>query len=224
MSWRLLVLSACAVMSLTGCGHLERVSGLMAGLTAGTPAHHADGPVPVWREPIHLRASLTEHPPPAMLDVTPVAPYVLDTGDHLRIFVYGQAGLSRLYMIDHAGLISLPLAGTIRARGLTTAALARAIAQRLSLDHVTEPRVTVEVRQNRPFFILGEVNRAGQYPFVNRMTVETAVAVAGGYRPGANAARFRLTRRTDGLVEVLEVPASFAVQPGDTIYVHARSL
>ena len=149
-------------------------------------------------------------------------PYLLDTGDRLRVFVYGQPNLSRLYGVDHDGRITVPLIGAVNARGQTTAALEGTIRSRLGAQFVKDPQVTVDVQQNRPFFILGEVRSAGQYPYVSGMTIETAVAIAGGYSERANERRFKLTRRTDGLVDIMEVPPDYVVRPGDTVYVHER--
>ena len=108
------------------------------------------------------------------------------------------------------------------ARAKTTHQLQSTIRARLGAEFVKDPQVTVDIQQNRPFFILGEVRNAGQYPFVSGLTVEAAVAVAGGYQERASEERFRITRRSNGLVEVLEVPADFPVQPGDTVYVRER--
>ena len=149
-------------------------------------------------------------------------PYLLDTGDRLRIFVYGQPNLSRLYGVDHDGRITVPLIGAVNARGQTTAALEGTIRSRLGAQYLKDPQVTVDVQQNRPFFILGEVRSAGQYPYVSGMTIETAVAIAGGYSERANERRFKLTRRIDGLVDIMEVPPDYVVRPGDTVYVHER--
>lgn len=151
-------------------------------------------------------------------------PYLLDTGDRLRIFVYGQPNLSRIYVVDQGGKIAVPLIGNVSARGLTTDGLTRVIARRLGAEYVRDPQVTVDLQQNRPFFILGEVRNAGQYPYVSGMTVETAVAIAGGYSERASTRSFRVTRRVDGLVEEFETPAGYVIKPGDTVFVHERFL
>jgi len=148
--------------------------------------------------------------------------YVLDTGDRLRVFVYGQPNLSRLYSVDQAGNISVPLIGNIRARGLTTPQLERAIEQRLLRGLVREPHVTVDVQQNRPFFILGEVRAPGQFPYVTGMTVEMAVAIAGGFGERANERKARLSRRSATYNEVIDVPMDTELEPGDTIYIYER--
>ncbi len=171
-----------------------------------------------WGEPTIVPAALIG--PKAGADSD--GPYLLDTGDRLRVFVYGQPNLSRLYTVDHSGIITVPLIGAVRARGLTTAALESAIRSRLGTQFVRDPQVTVDVQQNRPFFILGEVRNAGQYPYVSGMTVETAVAIAGGYTERASLRKFRLTRRINGYVEQIEAPGDYVVQPGDTVFVFER--
>ena len=96
------------------------------------------------------------------------------------------------------------------------------IKRRLGAEFVKDPQVTVDVHQNRPFFILGEVKTAGQYPYVSGMTVETAVAIAGGYSERASDRSFRISRRIDGMVETIEAPADYPIQPGDTVLVRER--
>ena len=149
-------------------------------------------------------------------------PYLLDTGDRLRIFVYGQPNLSRLYIVDHDGKVTVPLIGQVRARGLTTYALESTIRSKLGSQFVKDPQVTVDIQQNRPFYVLGEVRTAGQFPYVSGMTVETAVAIAGGYSERANERRMKVTRRIDGVMEIMDVPPDYVILPGDTVYVYER--
>jgi polysaccharide export outer membrane protein len=162
--------------------------------------------------------------PPQMVDPAD-GPYLLDTGDKLRIFVYAHPNLSRLYTVDQQGMVSVPLIGDVPARGRTSRGFARAIAARLGSQYVKDPQVTVDVAQNRPFFILGEVRSAGQYPYVSGMTVQEAVAIAGGYGDRASERRVQTTRRhVGGIVEKMDVPPDYTVLPGDTIYVYERWL
>jgi polysaccharide export outer membrane protein len=149
-------------------------------------------------------------------------PYLLDTGDRLRVFIYGQPNLSRAYTVDHDGKITVPLIGSVEARGRTTEELQRQIRQRLATQYVRDPQVTVDILQNRPFFILGEVRNSGAYPFVSGMTVETAIALAGGYTERASSRSFRITRRINGFIEQVDVPIDYVVQPGDTVFVYER--
>ncbi|MCW5681596.1 MAG: polysaccharide export protein [Xanthobacteraceae bacterium] len=149
-------------------------------------------------------------------------PYTLDTGDKLRVVVFGQEGVSNSYAIDASGHISMPLIGAVPARGLTTAQLAGTITGKLKSGYIREPHVAVEVETYRPFFILGEVTAAGQYAYVNNLTIETAVAIAGGFTPRANRANFTVARNISGRTIHATVPFHYAIRPGDTITVHER--
>jgi polysaccharide biosynthesis/export protein len=161
-------------------------------------------------------------PPQAVADTD--GPYLLDTGDRLRVFVYGQPNLSRGYTVDHDGTITVPLIGSVTARGKTVKDLAASIRSKLGTEFVRDPQVTVDIQQNRPFFILGEVKTAGQYPYVSGMTIETAIAIAGGHSDRASMRSYRLTRRVNGFVEVIEAPGDYVMQAGDTVFVHERFL
>ena len=152
----------------------------------------------------------------------PVGPYRLASGDKLRIFVYAQPSLSRIYNVDSEGFVSVPLIGNVRAHGMTTRALEGVIASRLGAEFVRDPHVTVDIQQYRPFFILGEVKTAGQYPYVGGLTVNAAVAIAGGFSERANERKVQITRRMKEGVAKLEVPGDTEVRPGDTIYVKER--
>ena len=149
-------------------------------------------------------------------------PYILDTGDRLRVVVFGQDGLTNSYVIDASGGITMPLIKAVTARGLTTQQLARAIADRLRRGFVREPHVAIEVEVYRPFFILGEVTTPGQYAYVPHMTVENAVAIAGGFTPRAHRWDIRIDRSVPGGVLRKAVPLLTRVWPGDTIVVTER--
>jgi len=148
--------------------------------------------------------------------------YVLSTGDKLRIIVFGQDSLSNIYQVDAAGRITMPLIGAVSVGGMTTASAGGAIEAKLKGGYIREPKVTVEVDTYRPFFILGEVTTSGQFSFVNGMTVQTAVAIAGGFTPRAQRNHAELTRRTGRGVQTAEVPITYQVRPGDTIVIKER--
>lgn len=150
------------------------------------------------------------------------APYRLDSGDRLRVIVFGQEDLSGEYAVDGAGQISIPLIPAVPARGLTTDELEQSIVSVLSQTLLRDPSVSVEVLSFRPFFILGEVTNAGQYPFVAGMTVKTAVAIAGGYTHRANERHARITRNLGDRIVEIAVDTNTAVQPGDTILIRER--
>ncbi len=149
-------------------------------------------------------------------------PYTLANGDRLRVIVFGQDSLSNTYAVDSVGHISMPLIGSVGAKGQTTKALEQQIASRLRGGFLREPKVSVEVEQYRPFFILGEVTTSGQYPFVNGMTVQTAVAIAGGFQPRADRYVAEVTRAINGEVVSGKVPLDTPVRPGDTITIRER--
>jgi polysaccharide export outer membrane protein len=150
------------------------------------------------------------------------ASYKLDTGDRLRVVVYGQEGLTNLYAIDASGVIALPLIGPVTARGRTAAALATEISGRLRNGYIREPSVAVEIDAYRPFFILGEVAAPGQYPYVPNLTVEGAVAIAGGFAPRAKRDAVGLTHVTiDGALRTV-VSLDTLIDPGDTVQVGER--
>ncbi len=148
--------------------------------------------------------------------------YRLDAGDKLRVVVYGQEGLTNTYAISAGGSITMPLIGSVPARGRTPAGLAADITAKLRNGFIRDPSVAVEIEAYRPFFILGEVAAPGQYPYVPNMSVESAVAIAGGFSPRARRDSVTLTH-TDrtGLMRVV-VPLGTAISPGDTILVGER--
>jgi polysaccharide export outer membrane protein len=149
-------------------------------------------------------------------------PYRLDAGDKLRIVVYGQEGLTNTYAVDAGGSITMPLIGAVRARGLTPAELAASVTAHLKKGYLREPYVAAEVESYRPFFILGEVAAPGQYPYVPNLTVESAVAIAGGFTPRAQRNIVKLTRAGQGGVAQADVPPGTMLKPGDTVVIGER--
>jgi polysaccharide biosynthesis/export protein len=150
------------------------------------------------------------------------AAYRLDAGDKLRVVVYGQDGLTNTYAIDAGGSITMPLIGSVAARGRTPASLAAEISAKLRNGYIRDPSVAVEVESYRPFFILGEVAAPGQYPYVPNMSVESAVAIAGGFSPRARRDRVTLTHTDSSGSIRLIVPLGTAISPGDTVQVGER--
>ena len=148
--------------------------------------------------------------------------YTLGTGDHVRVTVFGEPDLSGDFEIDATGKISMPLVGDIKVGGLRLRDAEATIAQALSQGYLANPRVNVEVLNYRPFYIIGEVKTPGSYPYVNGMSVLTAVALAGGYTYRARENRVVITHANDP--QRREVPATpdTPVLPGDIIRVPER--
>ncbi len=154
---------------------------------------------------------------PPVADASAVGGYVLGANDRLRLIVFGEENLSGEFQIDAGGSVSLPLIGEIKASGLEVRALMRAIESRLADGYLRDPKVSIEVLSARPFYILGEVQRAGQYPFVNGMTAPNAVATAGGFAPLADQTRVLIKRAGQAAEMELPLDAQTAILPGDTI-------
>lgn len=159
---------------------------------------------------------------PATYLVETKGPYQLDTGDVVRVTVYGDAELSRTYKVDDKGAVAFPLVGPVPVRGGTTEDAAQRLARALANGYMRNPDVAVEIDQYRPFFIQGEVKNAGQFPYVYGMTVRAAISTAGGYTETADRARAVVYRRQGSEMVKGSVDLDFPIFPGDTIVVQER--
>ena len=148
--------------------------------------------------------------------------YRLGAGDRTRVNVFGHEDLSGEFAIDGAGRMSLPLIGVVEANGLTTKELAALIVERLKPDYLRNPRVSVDVVEYRPFYIIGEVRNPGSYPFVSNMTVVNAIAVAGGYTYRASKKKMTVIRADDPQKTRQRVTEDARIYPGDVIEVPER--
>jgi protein involved in polysaccharide export with SLBB domain len=154
--------------------------------------------------------------------IQPVAAqnYQLGPGDELRISVFGFDTITNVYTVSDAGTISLPLLNSMNVDGLSSADVETAIAGTLrSRDLAPNASVSVQVQKFRPFYILGEVQKPGQYPYTPGMTVLTAVSIAGGYTFRANTHQAALTRTHKRVSSKSRAGPDAAVLPGDTIVV-----
>lgn len=167
-----------------------------------------------------LRAPGSNLPP---LPAPKPGAYALGPGDVLAIRIYDQPQLSGSYQVSDGGTIDLPLLGPIPAAGCGAAALAGAIAGALQANGlILHPSVAVEVSTYRPFYILGEVNSPGQYPFRPGMTVLTAISIAGGFTYRACQDYTGVTRVTGGTAAQYRAPLFALVQPGDVVTIFER--
>jgi polysaccharide export outer membrane protein len=146
----------------------------------------------------------------------------LASGDKVRITVFGEDKLSGEYQVDTGGFVSLPLAGSLMAAGLTGPELERALEGKFKGTYLRNPRVTVEVLTFRPFYVLGEVTKPGEYPFRSGLNVLSAIAIAGGATYRASTSKVSIQR--SGSTEMKEYPQSPTVRiyPGDLIRVPER--
>ena len=248
-AFRLPIIAAVAALALSGCMHtaspvaMGSPQGDLDSLAYGQPYAYAPssqvadssggGAINA------LRAALATAPrgyapqpvaTPVAYDAYAAAPapvrydggYKLDAGDKLRVVVYGQEGLTDTYAIDAGGAITMPLIGSVPARGRNPASLAAEISAKLRNGYIRDPSVAVEIESYRPFFILGEVAAPGQYPFVPNMTVESAVAIAGGFSPRARRDAVTLTHADASGTARYVVPLGTSLGPGDTVLVGER--
>lgn len=148
--------------------------------------------------------------------------YVLGPSDRVRLKVYGEQDITGDYEVDTNGYISVPLAGRVKAAGLTTRQLEKSVAAALSKGLLRDPRVNAEVATYRPFFILGEVKKAGEYPYKAGLTVLDAVASAGGYTYRANERKVVIRRAGSNVEETHALDAPVPIFPGDNIRVPER--
>ena len=151
------------------------------------------------------------------------AEYRLGANDRLRITVFGQPTLTGEYTLDGNGTLAFPLIGEVKASGMTTNELQRAIATKLEPDYLVNPSISAEVLSRRPFYVIGEVQKPGNYPYVTDMTALNAVAIAGGFTYRAKTTQFYLKRLDqDGkMVRIVARPDTL-VRPGDTLEVRER--
>lgn len=152
------------------------------------------------------------------------AEYRLAPGDKMHIIVFGEDTLTGDYVLTSAGNLSFPLVGSIPATGKTVEQLQAALAASLADGYVKNPRVSMQVISFRPFYILGEVNKPGEYPVSTGLTLEQAVASAGGYTYRANTRRIsvkRATETSEKLVDLRKDPVVI-IRAGDTIRIKER--
>lgn len=151
-----------------------------------------------------------------------VEQYQLGAGDQIKVTVYGEDDLSGEFEIDGQGKIALPLIGTVVVGGKRLDDAEGVIREMLADGYLVTPRVNLEVMNYRPFYILGEVDQPGSYPYVNDMTVLNAIALASGFTYRANKKKIEVTRKIDGIEQKITVDITAKVLPGDIIRIDER--
>ncbi len=148
--------------------------------------------------------------------------YKLGPDDHVKVVVFGEDTLTGDFAVGGTGKISMPLIGDLQAAGLTVQELTAEIGKALSDGYLKDPKVSVEIIVYRPFFILGEVNKPGTYPYTNALTIQNAVATAGGYTYRANTHKVFIKHEGDKNEREIPLSGTVPVAPGDTIRVGER--
>lgn len=150
--------------------------------------------------------------------------YTLDTGDIVRVTVYGDDTLTNTYTVTDKGTIAFPLVGQVAARGQTLTTIERMITELLANGYMISPKVSVEVATYRPFYIEGAVSRSGQYPYAYGMTARAAIATAGGFAEYADQGRVNVYRRVGKAMTKQSIGLDQPILPGDTVVVLERWL
>lgn len=156
------------------------------------------------------------------LAASATAPHRFQGGEKIKINVFNEPSLSGDYDVDPNGMVSLPLAGTVRAVGLTQAQFEKELAQKFRSDYLRNPKVTVSILQFRPIYIVGEVEKQGEYPFKPGLNVLTAMAGAGGGTYRANRSYVLIQHYGENGMRQYPQQGGTMVLPGDLIKVPER--
>jgi polysaccharide biosynthesis/export protein len=148
--------------------------------------------------------------------------YRVGAGDRLTIRVAGEPELTADYLVDASGNISMPYVQTVTVAGMTAPRIETMVADRLRQGYLRDPQVSAQVTSLRPFYILGEVNTAGSFAYQPGITVQNAIAIAGGYGARADQQKVLITRKTADGTSTYKVPVTTQIYPGDIIYIRER--
>lgn len=148
--------------------------------------------------------------------------YKLGTGDEVKVTVFGEPDLSGTFVVDGQGTITMSLIGQIEVVNLSVTETSRILEARLKDGWLRDPKVAAELVKGRPYYILGEVNKPGEYPFVSGLTVMNAIASAGDFTYRADKFRILVKSSDSPNEREVELTPTTAVRPGDTIRVRER--
>jgi polysaccharide export outer membrane protein len=148
--------------------------------------------------------------------------YRLGPGDKLRIIVFGENELSGEFFVDDSGAIDLPLIGDVPATGVTVGEFEDRVVARFKEGYLRDPKVSIEVLNYRPFFIIGEVRNGGEYPYKSGLTIQDAVAMAGGFSYRANQKTVYIRRAGENDEQVYDATQRVPISPGDNIRIPER--
>jgi len=213
----------------TAMSFVQRVSVaafLMLAMIVGPDnrAFAQDGSLPGPSQPTAVQAPQSGPQTLSPAAVIPITDehYRLGTGDKLRINVYGEADLSGEFVVDGSGQVQLPLVGQVKAAGLTLHEFIIEVATALKEGYLKDPKVSVEVMNYRPFYIMGEVNKPGEYPYENGLTVLGAIALAGGFTYRADDSEVYVRHAGSTKEQVMKADATAKINPGDIVRVAER--
>ncbi len=149
--------------------------------------------------------------------------YRLGTGDKVRVIVYGEADLGGEFQVDATGYVRLPMIGQVKAAGLTAHDLEGSITTALGNGYLNDPRINVEVTTYRPFYVIGEVQKPGEYPYANGITASSAIAVAGGFTGKAVESVIYVRHQGEDTEHRMVVNEATPIRPGDVVRVNSTT-
>ncbi|MBB4200303.1 polysaccharide biosynthesis protein [Rhodoblastus sphagnicola] len=158
----------------------------------------------------------------ALIQAAATSSPALQPGDKIRVTVFGEDRLSGEYEIDSAGYVSLPLAGTVKLGGLSKLQAERALSAKFTTEYLRNPKLTVDIASFRPFYVMGEVAKPGEYPFKNGLNVMSAIALAGGHTIRAKDSMVRIKHVGDEGFKEYNLSPTIPVLPGDLLFVPRR--
>jgi polysaccharide export outer membrane protein len=164
---------------------------------------------------------VTESEQRAMVEAASASPH-LQAGEKIRLTVYGEPSLSGDYQIDPSGFISLPLAGTMKASGLTQAELEQALSKKFRSEYLKNPKVTVSIVEFRPFYIIGEIEKPGAYSYTSGLNALSAIAIAGGTTYRASKSTILIQHPGESGLREYQLTSNVPILPGDIIRVPQR--
>jgi polysaccharide export outer membrane protein len=167
-----------------------------------------------------ILAGCAQSPPP--LPGLASGQYRLNTGDTVRILVYNQQSLSNDFIVRDDGTVSVPMLGPVTARGATIQELERDLYNKLNDGILVKPGVSVQLAQSRPIFVVGEVGKPGQYPYLAKLNVLAAVAAAGGFTVRADRSRVTVVRAVSDRPSEWTAGVLADLQPGDVVIVREQ--
>jgi polysaccharide biosynthesis/export protein len=148
--------------------------------------------------------------------------YRVGAGDRLSIRVVGEQDLTGEYVVDATGVLSMPYVQSVPVGGLNTGQIERLVERKLKAGYLRDPKVSVQAINLRPFYIMGEVTTGGSFPYQPGITVQNAIAIAGGYGTRADKGLVLLTRRSATGTNTYKVPVTTQVYPGDIVFIRER--
>jgi protein involved in polysaccharide export with SLBB domain len=220
---RILVVLLLAATGVACSGNAPSLESNSVGPTNETPTAAPPGGSPSAENPVAAppTGSAAAENPSAVLS-TNTDQYQLGPGDKVRVLVYNEADLSGEFVVDSSGSVNLPLIGAVPALGSTVRAFQDSVVARLRDGYLKDPKVSVEVLNYRPFFITGEVNKGGEFPYKAGLTVQDAVGVAGGYTYRANTKTAYIRRAGQDREQQVKLGQRVPINPGDSIRIPER--